>query len=171
MKNLRNFVANIATIVMGALMYVFMACPYTSTTVLNQTQTSSLFKAMEAGIMKDELGWGHADYSGHNLSVVMGYILAVFAGILILVGIVNLFVDFGVIKSTTVAKALKFVNIIAAIVAVVATACALIGVCHAIKESKVTKIGWAAIVNIVVAVVAVVAALLVKIAKKKSKKK
>lgn len=165
MKNLKKVITNIGIIIAGILTYVFMGCANLS----SNTGDFNLYDSMKEGIQESN---PLISATGFNLTVVAGYFLAIFAGIMILVAIVNLLCNLKVIKNAKVAKILGAVNVIVTIIAAIAAILALIGCAVYISDMKAgdyVSIGWAAILNLIIGVLAAICGMINVASTKKSK--
>ena len=179
MKKIMNIVMNSATIVFGILMYVFMGCAnLTIINVLKEESNLTLFELMKDGFVEDVVNPITDEViqnsAGRNLAVFMGYVLAVFIGLMMVVAIINLLVNFGLIKNKTFSTICYIANIAMTVFVAVSAVLILIGLgayAGELSDDYTTvKAGWGAIVNLVVGLVAVVAAIFAKPAKKKAGK-
>lgn len=124
MKNLKSFLLNIGNIVMGAIVYVFMALPYmtiafTSGAFSDILGNFEIAKGTNNGYEIIELGFKENANGKLTGVAVSNIILCIFAGILILSAIFNLLVTFGVIKSSKATKIVNFVSVFSAIIVVI----------------------------------------------------
>ena len=108
--------------------------------------------------------------------------MVILASLLILVALLNLLVNFNIIKSKSASKILNVVNTIVALVMVVFAICAISGAAQIAKNTSISigsvdltegNAGWGVILNLILAVAALFVAiveLLLSIKKKKGKK-
>lgn len=108
--------------------------------------------------------------------------MVILASLLILVALLNLLVNFNIIKSKSASKILNVVNTIVALVMVVFAICAISGAAQIAKNTSTSigsvdltegNAGWGVILNLILAVAALFVAiveLLLSIKKKKGKK-
>lgn len=181
MKNLKGFLTNTIAILVGILTLVFLSQPY-----FNYVVESVIGNGSAEGVTGYEI-IGNYFESEDGKAVVLALsclIVAILAGVLILLGIFNLLTSTGVIK----VKNTKIMNVVNCFVAILMVVVGIVGLGCAIGISKdasfdasiggfqlangVYKLSWALIVNLVLSFVALGATFVACLGKeKKSKKK
>ena len=147
MKNVKAVVMNVVLVLVSVLGFVFMSQAYM--TALGSTGVGYEFVDMKVSGM------------GSNFSLVKA---SVFINIIVLslvavVAIVNLLVNFNVIKNDKLAKVLNLVNVVLTVLFVVSAVLALVGMNGIVADSMgFGKLGWAVIANLVLAVVGAIVA-------------
>ena len=151
MKN-KNLVSNICSIVVGALVYVFMACAHA---VLD----------LGVGVSFSVAGYDLLTGGTPALVGIGGYILLIGAAVLIVAGILGLLADLKVVKNKTFAKVVAIISFIVSLVVAVASILLVVGI-----ATEGVGLGWAAIVNMAITIIAAVVAVIGVVTCKKSKK-
>ena len=166
MKNFKLALVSFFNIALGVLIFVFLSQSYIA--------------IGEGRLQQNITGYDIIGnyFDGNSTQVMMALsnlIVAILAGVMILMAIYFLLVAIGVIKS---GKALKLVNFINIIFAIALFAFAAIGLFCTVGEvnsnelsKNLSKVGWANIVNMIVGFAMLVAAILSYMFSKGAKKK
>lgn len=153
MKKFGAIITNIALLVLGALAFIFMSQAYMSAslTVLGHTTTNSTngYEMIE---------FDSNNSAKVNLLAISNVFVCLFVALIMAIAIVNLLINFGVIKNVKAYKALQIVNAILSVLSIVFAICAVGAIASIASDlnsfvgMSVTNVGWAAILNIIVPV-------------------
>lgn len=155
MKNLKSVVMNIALLVVGVLSLVFFTQPFYTERIMGSATgydfaETEIFKGMSSNISAIKAG------------VIIGIVVL---SIMMLVALVNLLVEFKVIKNAKIAKVLKFVTLVVVALVLIASIVTFAGAVSLAGEYN-ASLGWAAIVNLILAIGAAVMAVVALLGKK-----
>ena len=168
MKKLRVLITNGALIALGVFMFIFMSQPYFAFKTFGSTETVSGYDYLK-DVTSDKLSDNQK-------------LIAVSVLFMVILALLNLLVNFNIIKSKSASKILNVVNTIVALVMVVFAICAISGAAQIAKNTSTSigsvdltegNAGWGVILNLMLAVAALFVAiveLLLSIKKKKGKK-
>lgn len=150
MKDLKVTLMNIANIIIGILIYVFLSQPYiASKNVMAVGNTSGY------DIIKNLF----ESNGGNGTEVMMAlstFFVSIFAGILIVASIYGLLENFNIIKESKFSKIANIINIVAAsalvVFGIISLACTSAYISNTQGMSLIVKLGWAVIVNFVISI-------------------
>ncbi len=161
MKNIKSLIANGFMILMSVLAFVMMSQPYSVVNLPAQMggkQVSNGFDFIK-----------HLDLLQNNNDKLIAasiILILILASILIISAILNILVDFDIIKNQKLAKILGIVNIVSSVLILVFFICIIGALADQQKDAValmpmlkgLTSLGWGIIVNIVLSVLSLAAA-------------
>ena len=175
MKNLKNVILNLSTIVIGALMLIFLSQPHFLLDGVVASYTSS--------------GYDLLNFDGQSIDVFIAVsilMVIIFVCILMLNSIIGLLENFGVIKNKKVLKINRYIACISSVLVLLfamftiggigyrastATKFNIAGIEFDVGELAPLSAGWAAILNFILAIALLAVVLLNKTKNVKTKSK
>ena len=172
MKKFGAIITNVALILLGILTFIFMSQAYMATTmsVMGYSKTVSTN------------GYDMIDFNSNNsdkanLVAVSNLFVCLFVALIMAIAIVNLLINFGVIKNAKIYKGLSIANTILTLLTVIFAICAVGAIASLASDMNnliggmpVANVGWAAILNIIVPVAMLVLSLIGMLFAKRLKK-
>lgn len=170
MKNLKNILTNVGSIVIGVLLYVFLALPYANVSIPSGFGTINS-SASGYDMISDGFGKG-AD--GKSVMLALSNIfIAILAAVIILIAVYKLLVALNVLKTNKLTKSLNIAYLVSTILVLVFSVIAIGcngGLCADLNVVvNVASIGWACILNLILSAVLTAIALLDFILTRKNK--
>lgn len=166
MKNFKLNLMYILNIIFGVLIYVFLSQSYIAI-------GEGRFQQNITGY--DVIG---NYFDGNSTEVMMALsnlLVAILAGVIILISIYGLLASMGIVKSGKAVKIVNFVNIVSSLIlfafAAIGLFCTLGETDSNVIVENVSKVGWANIVNMIIGLLMLIASILSYVFAKGTKKK